>query len=219
MKTFFLSFLSTGILLLNTACFAQKTDRSAVESSFFTKSDASNWVYILKDKSMNPSEVFKMDNGILEITGLSSGYLRTPKSYSNYELTVEWRWTKILGNSGVLVHIQPNDTVWPACYQAQQKANDAGDIICMSGLWARECTDSVKFTVKKMQKSNEKQLGEWNSMRVVCMDRTLKVYVNGLLQNSITGLTASKGYIGFQDEGKPLEFRKLTIINKTNNEK
>jgi len=190
-----------------------------MESSFFTKSDASNWVYVLKDKSIIPTEVFKMDNGILKITGLSTGYLRTPKIYSNYELTIEWRWTKILGNSGVLVHIQPNDTIWPACYQAQQKAGDAGDIICMNGLWAKECTDSVKFTVKKMQLSNEKQLGEWNSMKVVCMGRILKVYVNGLLQNSITGLTVSKGYIGFQNEGKPLEFRKLVIKNRDKNAK
>jgi hypothetical protein len=211
MKTNFFASLTVSILFISTSCFAQKVNNSTVEQSFFTKSDASNWVYVLKDKNINPSGVFIMDNGILKITGVSSGYLRTMKSYSNYELYTEWRWTKTLGNSGVLVHIQPKDTVWPACYQAQQKAGDAGDIICMNGLWAKECTDSVKFTVKKIQVSNEKPLGEWNSMKVICLDNTLKVFVNDILQNNITGLTVSNGYIGFQNEGKPLEFKNLSI--------
>jgi hypothetical protein len=211
MKSVSLVFLSSFYLFCSICSFAQKPGNLSVEQSFFTKSDQINWVYVLKDKTIKPADVFKMNNGILMITGISNGYLRTKESYSNYELSIEWRWTKILGNSGVLVHIQPQDTIWPACYQVQQKAGDAGDIICMTGLWAKECTDHVKFTVKKMQPSNEKPIGEWNSVKVICKDHTLKVFVNGILQNHITGLTSSKGFIGFQNEGKPLEFRNLII--------
>jgi hypothetical protein len=89
----------------------------------------------------------------------------------------------------------------------------------MNGLLAKECTDSVKFTVKKLQTSNEKPLGEWNTMKVICKNNTLKVWINSVLQNNITGLTASKGFIGFQNEGKPLEFRNLMIksINQLTN--
>jgi hypothetical protein len=211
MKSVLLIFLSSFFLLSSISSFAQKQNNLSVEQSFFTKSDQSNWVYVLKDRTIKPSDVFIMENGILHITGISNGYLRTKECYSNYELFIEWRWIKTPGNSGVLVHIQPQDTIWPACYQVQQKADDAGDIICMTGLWAKECTDHVKFTVKKMQTSNEKPLGEWNSVKVICKDNTLKVFVNGMLQNYITGLTASKGFIGFQNEGKPLEFRNLTV--------
>lgn len=193
------------LLIISSACFSQS------KLSFFTTKDTSNWIYILNDKNLNPTDVFKMKDGVLSVSGESSGYLRTKKSYKNFTLNLEWRWTKVLANSGVLVHIQPKDTIWPACYQIQQKANAAGDIICMNGLWAKECTDSVKFTVKKMQPSNEKPLGEWNSMKIISKNRTLQVWVNGVLQNSITGLTASKGFLGFQNEGKPLEFRNLTI--------
>lgn len=195
------------------AGFAQKSIENSdyKKQAYFTRTDALNWVYILKDKSIDASHVFKMENGVLLISGESSGYLRTKKTYSNYEINLEWRWTKTLGNSGVLIHIQQKDTVWPACYQVQQKADAAGDIICMNGLWAKECTDSVKFTVKKMNPSNEKPIGEWNSMQVICKGNTLKVFVNGLLQNYLTGLTADNGFIGFQNEGKPLEFRNLSI--------
>jgi hypothetical protein len=196
---------SVLFLILSVAVYSQK------KPQFFTPNDASNWFYILNDKSLNPTDVFKMNDGLLQISGASSGYLRTKKKYSNFTLNVEWRWTKVLANSGVLVHIQPKDTIWPACYQVQQKADAAGDIICMNGLWAKECTDSVKFTVKKMQTSNEKPLGEWNLMKIVSKNKSLKVWVNGVLQNNISGLTASSGFIGFQNEGKPIEFRNLSI--------
>ncbi|HET7732424.1 MAG TPA: DUF1080 domain-containing protein [Paludibacter sp.] len=192
-------------LVISVTSFSQK------KPQFFTAKDASNWFYVLNDKKLNATDVFKMKDGVLSVTGESSGYLRTKKSYKNFMLSLEWRWTKVLANSGVLVHIQQKDTVWPVCYQVQQKADAAGDIICMNGLWAKECTDSIKFTVKKMQPSNERPLGEWNSMKIVSKNKTLKVWVNGVLQNNITGLTASKGFIGFQNEGKPIEFRNLFL--------
>lgn len=199
------AFLSAMLLVVAVGVYGQK------KASFFTDKDAANWVYVLKDKKLNPNQVFGMKDGVLTISGESSGYLRTKKSYKNFTLNVEWRWTKVLANSGVLVHIQPNDTVWPICYQVQQKADAAGDVICMNGLWAKECTDSVKFTVKKIQTSNEKPLGEWNSMKIVSKNKTLKVWVNGVLQNNLSGLTVASGFIGFQNEGKPLEFRNLLI--------
>jgi hypothetical protein len=204
---------SVLFLLVTCSGFALKSQKENHRSkqTFFAESDTANWVYVLKDKKVKPTDVFVMKDGVLNITGVSNGYLRTKKSYSNYEINLEWRWTKKLGNSGVLVHIQPKDTIWPVCFQVQQKADAAGDIICMNGLWAKECTDSVKFTVKKLQASNEKPLGEWNSMKIICMKKTIKVYVNNVLQNNITGATASNGFVGFQNEGNPLEFRNLSI--------
>jgi len=187
-------------------------EKSPKAQSFFTEKDASNWIYVIKDKNLKPMDVFTMKDGILLISGMSSGYLRTNETYSDYILKLEWRWTKTLGNSGVLVHIQPKDTIWPVCYQVQQKADAAGDIICMNGLWAKECTDSVKFTVNKMKPSNEKPLGEWNTMEITCKNNTITVFVNGELQNKVSGLTVNKGFVGFQNEGKPLEFKNVSIL-------
>lgn len=181
------------------------------QKNFFTEKDAKNWVYVLSNKTTPAHELFKFENGVLKITDVASGYLRTKKVYKDYILEVDWRWTKALANSGILIHIQKNDTVWPVCYQVQQKAGAAGDIICMNGLWANECTDSVKFTVPKYLSSNEKPLGEWNHLKIISKKATLTVYVNDLLQNKVTGLTVQKGFIGFQAEGKPMEFRNLKI--------
>ncbi len=214
MKTRSIINLSMLFLLVSTLISAQKpmVVRTDGHRSYFYEPDVKNWVYVLKDKSVDVSKVFKMSYGTLYISGESSGYLRTKTVYSNYELNIQYRWTKDLANSGVLVHMQLPDTVWPACFQVQQRAGAAGDIICMNGLWTKECKDSVKFTVPKMKPSNEKPLGEWNSMKIICKGKTLKVFVNGLLQNYITGMTASKGFIGFQNEGKPLEFKEMSVI-------
>ena len=193
--------------------FSQKKTavNSTSSSSFFENQDAENWMYVIKDKSLIPASVFKMENGLLQISGVSSGYLRTKKCYADYTMELEWRWTKTFGNSGVLVHIQAKDTIWPVCYQVQQRSDAAGDIICMNGLWAKECKDSVKFTIQKRLPSNEKPLGQWNAMKVICKKNTIQVFINGVLQNNVSALTAVKGFIGFQNEGKPLEYRKLRI--------
>jgi len=184
---------------------------SIAQKRYFTEKDIKNWVFVLSEKKTLAQDIFKFENGILKISNVSPGYLRTKKTYKNFTLEIEWRWTKVAANSGVLLHIQKNDTVWPVCFQVQQKADAAGDIICMNGLWAKECTDNVKFTVPKKQLSNEKPIGEWNRMKVISDNATLTVYINGLLQNHISGMTASKGFIGFQAEGKPMEFRNLII--------
>ena len=220
MKTKLCCLLPVVILLFSTSAFAGKSTKSTTGKTFFTTSDQANWVYILKDKSIKPTDVFKMDNGLLQITGVSSGYLRTSRKYSDYELFTEWRWTKTIGNSGVLIHIQQKDTIWPVCYQVQQKSGDAGDIICMNGLWAKECTDSVKFTVKKMTTSNEKPLGEWNIVDLYCFGQTSVHVVNGQVVVINTNCSKiengqkvplTKGKIQIQSEGGEFLIRKMEI--------
>lgn len=185
---------------------------SAKKSNLFSSKLKNNWIVVLSDKSKNPDDVFSFENEILKIGSATTGYIRTKKMYSNFSLQVEWRWTKKAGNSGVLVYIQQPDTVWPACFQVQQKADAAGDIICMNGLWAKECTDNVKFTIPKMQPSSEKPVGEWNTLLVKCTKNSMTVYINGVLQNVVTELTKTKGYIGLQAEGREMEFRNLIVM-------
>ena len=177
----------------------------------FNGKNLSNWTFYLKDPKANPDTVFKVVDGKIVISGFPVGYIRTKTKYSDFNLKLEWRWTNVLANSGVLLHTQNPDSVWPECYQVQLKAGDAGDIICMNGLNAKECTDKVKFTIKKSKKSNEKELAQWNSVEIICLKNTMEVYINGELQNKATELTANEGFIGFQGEGKPLEIRNIVI--------
>jgi hypothetical protein len=65
--------------------------------------------------------------------------------------------------------------------------------------------------VNKMAPSSEKPVGEWNIMEVKCKSNTIEVYVNGDLQNKGTGISANKGHICLQSEGKDIEFRNVYI--------
>jgi hypothetical protein len=59
--------------------------------------------------------------------------------------------------------------------------------------------------------SSEKPLGQWNTMIIECVDRSIKVWVNGDLVNYGYNCTANKGNIALQAEGSEVEFRKLEI--------
>jgi hypothetical protein len=177
----------------------------------FVENSQKEWVRVTNPDKPAAIELFQLKDNKMTICSGYAGYIRTKKKYSDFTLSVDWRWLGEKGNSGVLVHIQAKDTVWPKCYQAQLKTGAAGDLICMNGLWAKECTDTIKQTVLKKLPSNEKKPGTWNNMLIISKKGTLKIYVNGILQNEVTGLTAKKGYIGFQAEGQAMEFTNLII--------
>ena len=204
------NFLIIVLTLTTSICYSQNKPNSQKSVAFFSIADSANWVYMLNNSTLQPSQVFKMGKGLLKISP-AVGYIRTKKEYSNYQLALQWRWIDKLGNSGVLLHIQPKDTIWPVCYQVQQRADYAGDIICMNGLKAKECSDTVKFTIKKQFQSNEKPLGKWNTMEIQSIDGKISVYINKLLQNTFTAMNVKTGFIGFQAEGVAMEFRHLKI--------
>jgi hypothetical protein len=176
----------------------------------FNGKDLSNWAFCLKDPSVNPATVFTVQNGVIHISGNPFGYMRTKDIYSEYKLHVEWRYPIEASNSGVFVHAQLPDTIWIKSFECQLGAGNAGDFICMNGSSMNEQKNNSRV-VKKMAASSEKPAGEWNTMEVTCKSNTIEVIVNGVLQNKGTGLSASKGHICLQSEGKDVEFKNVYI--------
>ena len=60
---------------------------------------------------------------------------------------------------------------------------------------------------------SEKKEGEWNSCDIICMKKSILVYVNKRMQNSGSESNYQKGFIGFQMEGYPIEYRNIYLIN------
>jgi hypothetical protein len=178
----------------------------------FNGKDLSNWVFVLKNKTVDPAKVFTVKEGVIHISGDPFGYMRTKKEYADYKLHVEWRWPVEATNSGVFFHVQPPDTVWPVCFESQLMAGNAGDLICMGGSDVAEHTDKSSIVIRKLQDSNENPVGEWNVMEVICRRNVIEVYVNGTLQNRATGATLSRGSICLQSEGKDIEFRNVFLV-------
>ena len=63
----------------------------------------------------------------------------------------------------------------------------------------------------KLEKPSEKKLGEWNTYEIHCKGNTVKLIVNGVVQNIATELNITKGKIALQSEGTPIEFRNVYL--------
>jgi hypothetical protein len=177
----------------------------------FNGKDLGNWVFHLKDRTVDPATVFTVQNGVIHISGSPFGYMRTKDTYSDYKLHAEWRWPTEATNSGIFVHGQKPDSIWLKCVECQLMAGNAGDFVCMSGADMNERTDKSTPVVRKMTASTEKATGEWNTMEVVCNGNTIEVYVNGIFQNKGTNVSVNQGSICLQSEGKDIEFRNIFL--------
>jgi hypothetical protein len=177
----------------------------------FNGKDLNNWTFYLKDPAADPNKVFTIRDGVIHITGDPFGYMRTRETYADYELHLEWRWPVEATNSGVFLHAQQPDAIWPSCFECQLQAGKAGEFICMSGTKMNEQKTSPTYFIPTKNPSNEKPVGEWNSLVVKCKGSTIEVNINGVLQNSATGTSVSSGSICLQSEGKDIEFRNVYI--------
>lgn len=178
----------------------------------FNGKDFSGFTFCMKGGA-DPMQTWSVTNGVIHCTGKPTGYIRTTEVYSNYFLTVEWRFVKVApkaDNTGVLVHIQTPDKVWPQCIQVQGKHERLGDLFVMEGVESKEHKGMDKNTpVPFRGPSRENPVGEWNKMETICVNDRVTSFVNGYLVNEITECTVKSGFIGMQSEGGEIEIRAI----------
>ncbi len=179
--------------------------------SLFNGQDLSGWAFVLHDKGVDPMTVWSVTDGVIHCTGKPSGYMRTEADYADYQLHVEWRWPGEAGNSGVLLHMSEPDTIWPRSIECQLMSGNAGDFWVIGGTEFAEQVETSTRRVPKRAGSSENPVGQWNSYEIVCRGNTIRVLVNGVLQNEATETTVSSGKICLQSEGRPIEFRNIYI--------
>ncbi len=177
----------------------------------FDGKDLAGWTFVSRDTNAPAAAIWSVTNGVISCEGNPFGYARTLQTYRDYQLHAEWRWPDGPGNSGVFVHVNPPDQVWPMCFEAQLLAGRAGDIRCNGGSHVNEVTTANPKSVPRQQPSSEKPAGEWNTYDIICRSNTIIVHVNGVLQNTVTGTSVSSGTIALQAEGKLVEFRNLYL--------
>ena len=156
-------------------------------------------------------------DGVVAVAGSPVGYIATVASHANYRLRAEWRWPDKPGNGGALVHIGsgPRDRQWPICFQIQWKNTAVGDLLPMAGASFAEALSTPPGAktpqLNHSASDSERPAGEWNSCDVTCRGDSIKVIVNGVLQNHVTRCSPGAGRVGFQLEGTPFELRNVSI--------
>jgi len=202
---------------------------SGASRSLFNGKDLTGWHVDIPAADTNPrlSNAFIVRNGLLVSLGEPRGHLITDLSFSNYRLEVEYRFPGAPGNAGVLVHASTPRALYgmfPKSIEVQMEHGNAGDFWCIvedirvPDMEARRgppaewgITEGKARRIRNLTDSSEKPLGEWNTMVVEAVGRSIRVWVNGDLVNDGSDATADHGQIALQAEGSEVEFRKLVV--------
>jgi len=197
--------------------------------SLFNGTDLTGWHWDVPAMDSNPDTInpFIVRNGQLVSLGNPGGHLITDEIYMNYHLEVEYRFAGKPGNCGVLVHASTPRALYgmfPASLEVQMEHQNGGDFWCIvedittPDMEARRGprekwggTEDKLRNIKNLTDNSEKPVGEWNNMVIECVDREIKVWVNGDLVNYGYDCTADRGQIAIQAEGSEVEFRKLVL--------
>ncbi len=212
-KLFLAGILSFSLPFFFAGCQTPSKQQSK-NIDLFNGRDFTGWTFCMKNNA-DPRQTWSVTNGVIHCTGKPIGYLRTEQAYSNYIVTVVWRFVKIApkaDNSGVLVHMQLPDKVWPVCIQNQGKSGRQGDLFVMAGAECKEHQGlDANAPVPMRGPSVEKPVGEWNTNLTVCAGNDVKAVINGKFMNEITECTISSGFVGIQSEGGDIEIRKMFL--------
>lgn len=187
------------------------------------------------DKDTTLRTPFIIRDSLLVSLGTPGGHLITDSSFSNYRIEVQYRFAGVPGNCGVLVHASTPRALYemfPKSIEVQMMHENAGDFWCIvedisvpdmetrrgpKNEWG--ITEGKLRRIHNLTDGSEKPVGEWNTMVVECLNREIKVWVNGQLVNHGFDCTADSGQIALQAEGSEVEFRKveLTPITQLSN--
>src|SRR5690554_4053158 len=207
---------------------------NAQSIKLFNGKDLTGWHADVPEMDNNPDvkSPFIVRNGLLVSMGTPGGHLITDEIYENYRIDVEYRFAGKPGNCGVLVHASTPRALYgmfPQSIEVQMQHKEAGDFWCIEeditvpNMEERRgpkenwgINGDKARRIKNLTDDSEKPLGEWNTMKIECLDRVVKVWVNGDLVNEGYNCTVNSGQIALQAEGSEVEFRKviLTPITK-----
>jgi hypothetical protein len=219
----------------------------------FNGSDLNGFYTYIDDQGANrdPQSFFKVTDGMLHIMDVPAtadeqpfGYLSTLNAYADYHLQFQYQWgekkfapratDETPRDSGVLIHVNSQDLIWPASVEAQIQENDTGDVWLLGPLATSADTTVASRTSSPLQYSEggtrvnvsndrivksetNESLTDWNTVEVIADGATVVVIVNGTVVNRVTnvkngdGSPLNVGKIAFQAEGAEIFYRDIGI--------
>ena len=162
------------------------------------------------------------------IKGTAPGYLITEKAFSDYELTLEYRWNihqieqdaKPIEvenlRSGVLFHIaSEGDAIWHKCIKAQLRPERGGDLQLLNGFKLDVHPDrhdpNSKTNFLRSHDGCERPMGEWNHLMITCHGKFVTLTMNDTKVMTARNAEVSKGRIALQSEYGEIHFRNIRL--------
>lgn len=194
--------------------------------SLFNQKDLAGW-YAYEPtvgKQEDASKLFHVEKKMIRFYGNKIGYLMSEKSFSNFQLRVEFRWNtdstfsrkSNKKNSGIMYLVPPEtpDILWPKGIQFQLKEAATGDFVFLQDVTLNingKRTEAGKSVTSARIIDAEKPFGEWNTAVITSLNGKIKQELNGKIVNEGTDPMISEGRILLQYEGYPIDFRKIRI--------
>jgi hypothetical protein len=164
--------------------------------SLFNGKDFTGWRFSGgKQDGAREAPNWKVMDGVLQLSGGNAPHLATDREYADFELRLEWRALREKYNSGL--YIRSGQKV--GANQINLAKGGEGGFV------------GGKVNGAKAVPELQKPAGQWNEWRVLVQGDKVTFWCNGKKAWEATGLKPSKGYIGLQAEGAPIEFRNLRL--------
>lgn len=209
----------SGLLVAVLAADSRAQEPKAPEgfTSLFNGRDLSGWKV-----HAGKAEVWGAEKGVMFCQGGGGGWLLTDKEFGDFELRLEFRWTKEGGNSGIGLRVPRTGDPAYQGMEVQIIDDEGWEKVHKSKLAPYQHTGSV-YDVEPAKKRANKPVGEWNSVRIVCQGRKVTVEMNGEQINQVNlddhkdkekkhpGILREKGCVGFQSYNVRVEFRNIHI--------
>lgn len=158
--------------------------------SLFNGKDLTGWSHV-------NGGTFVATNGLIHMQG-DKGWLRTDKEYRDFILEVEWRGLETNFNSGIFVRAPLEGNPWaPNVCQVNLKQSAVGELLDGS-------TKAEHSTIMR-------PVNQWTKFRIEARGTTLKLSIDGEPAWEFKDFRPVSGYIGLQDEGRPIDFRNLRV--------
>lgn len=200
------TFLLFAIIAL-TGCQSYDASSKKQPISLFNGKDLSKW-------TIESNGQFSVANGVIKLNR-GTGWLRSNEKFSDYVLTIEFRFLEEKANSGIFIRTQEtmhqNEKGYPNNgYQVQAMDTLEGNALGkMLPYGAPEFEHT--FDLEALKRAY-KPHGEWHKYEITALGETFKIVLNGEVISTATNIKNLDGHIGIQGEFGLLEFRKIEVL-------
>jgi len=224
--------INTSLLLLGIATsssvFAQDNILTPEEKSqgwqlLFNGKDMSHWRNFKKD---NIDNKWQVSQGEMKLTEKGAGDILTKKAYKNFDLKLDWK-ISIAGNSGIFIMAdETGNQIYSHAVEVQILDNERHS----DNKIASHLSGSI-YDITASPAESHKKAGEWNSVRILMLNQSLKVWQNNIKTADVVvgsnkwqqlvekskfknwqGFAESDvGHIGLQDHGDKVAFKNIKI--------
>jgi len=224
--------IKASILLLgivtSSLIFAQDNTLTVEERSqgwqlLFNGKDMSHWRNFKKE---NIDSRWRVTQGEMRLTEKGAGDILTKKTYENFDLKLDWK-ISVAGNSGIFIMAdEVGNQIYSHAVEVQILDNERHS----DNKLASHLSGSI-YDITASPTESHKKAGEWNSVRILMLNQSLKVWQNNVKTADVVvgsekwqqlvdkskfknwqGFALTQvGHIGLQDHSDPVSFKNIKI--------